>query len=99
MKASALYEGILTAVASSVTITLLTKTWARLASVQLAPDTLLLCVLITLLGTMILTFIRRTDRSLKLRLDLLFRMGYQAPFVRDIRDDKEERALYSASIL
>lgn len=99
MKASGLYEGILTAVASSVAITLLTKTWARLASVQLAPDTLLLCAVTTLLTSAVVMFIRRTHRCTKLRLDLLFRMAYQSPFVEQIRHDDEERALYMASIL
>lgn len=99
MKTLALYKGILTAVASSLTITLLTKSWAGLASIQLEPDTLLLCAVAALLASVVVIFIWRTDRSIKLRLDLLFRMGYQAPFVRDIRDDEEERALYSASIL
>lgn len=99
MKASVLYEGILTAVASSVIITLLTKGWARFASIQLAPDTLLLCAVTTLLASVVVIFIRRMDRSIKLRLDLLFRMGYQAPFIHAIREDAEERALYCASIL
>jgi hypothetical protein len=99
MRASAIGESVLIAVASSATIALLTKAGARLAAIQLEPDTLLLCALMTLLATVVITFIHRSDRSLKLRLDLLFRMGYQAPFVRDIRHNEEERALYGASIL
>jgi hypothetical protein len=99
MKSSALYENVLIAVAPSVTVTLLTKTWALLAAVQLAPDTLLLCALMALFGSAVVIFVRRTDHSMKLRLDLLFRMSYQAPFVQAIREDEEERELYIASIL
>jgi hypothetical protein len=36
---------------------------------------------------------------MKLRLDLLFRMCYQGPFLQQIRQDAVERALYGASIL
>jgi hypothetical protein len=42
---------------------------------------------------------QRKDRSMKLRLDLLFRMCYQVPFVQQIRQDANEKALYGASIL
>ena len=99
MKASAFYEGVAVTLASSATITLLAKSWARLAAVQLAPDTVVLCALMTSLAAIVVIFVRRSDRSIKLRLDLLFRMGYQGPFVHEIRQDADERALYSASIL
>lgn len=99
MKASAVYESIAVTVASSATITLLAKLWARLAAVRLAPDTIVLCALMTSLAAIIVIFVRRSDRSMKLRLDLLFRMGYQGPFLHEIRQDAEEGALYRASIL
>ena len=99
MKASAFYEGVAVTVASSATIALLAKSWARLAAVQLVPDTLVLCALMTSLAAIVIIFVRRSDRSIKLRLDLLFRMGYQGPFVNEIRQDTHERALYNASIL
>jgi len=99
MKALALSEGVLTAVALSLTITLIARTWAWFTSAQLAPDTLLLCVAGALAASVVVIFIRRMDRSMKVRLDLLFRMGYQAPFVQAIPEDAEERTLYGASIL
>ena len=99
MKASAFYEGVAVTLASSVIVTLLAKSCARLAAVQLAPDTVVLCALTTSLAAIVVIFVRRSDRSIKLRLDLLFRMGYQGPFVHEIRQDADERALYSASIL
>jgi hypothetical protein len=99
MKASAVYEGVAIAVASSVTTALIAKSYSRLASVQLAPDTIALSALMALLAATVVIFVRRSDQSIKLRLDLLFRMGYLGPFVHEIRQDADERALYSASIL
>jgi hypothetical protein len=97
MKSSTIYEGVIIAVASAVTV--LAKSWARVASIQFHSDTILLCALITVLAAVVVTVIRRSDQSLKLRLDLLFRMGYQGPFVQEIRRDEEEKALYGDSIL
>ena len=91
MKPSILYQGVLVAVASSATIALLTKAWTWIAAVQFAPDTLLLAALMAVLAAIMMTLIIRTDHSMKLRLDLLFRMGYQAPFVQEIREDEEEK--------
>ena len=99
MKPSILYQGVLVAVASSATIALLTQAWTWIAAVQFAPDTLLLSALMTLLAAIMMTLIIRTDHSMKLRLDLLFRMGYQAPFVQEIREDEEEKELFIASVL
>lgn len=99
MKASAVYEGVAVAVASSATTALVAKSCAKLASVQLAPDTIALSALIALLAAIVVIFVRRSDQSIKLRLDLLFRMGYQGPFVHEIRQDADEKALYSSSIL
>lgn len=99
MKSKVVYEGVIITVASTAILTLLTKSWARLASIQFHSDTLLLCALITVFAVVVVALIRRNDRSLKLRLDLLFRMGYQGPFVQEIRRDEEEKALYGASIL
>lgn len=99
MKLFAIYEGVIIAVVSTVTLTCLAKSWGRVASIQFHSDTILLCAVITVLAAVVVTVIHRSDRSLKLRLDLLFRMGYQGPFVQEIRRDEEEKALYGASIL
>lgn len=99
MKSAVVYEGIIVTVASTATLALLTKFCARVASIQLRSDTILLGALMTVLAAVVITVIRRTDQSLKLRLDLLFRMGYQGPFVQEIRRDEEEKALYGDSIL
>jgi hypothetical protein len=99
MRASAFFEAVAVTLASSATVALLARSWAKLEAVQLAPDTVLLCAFMASLTAIIIIFLRRSDRSMKLRLDLLFRMGYQGPFVQEIRHDTGERALYSASIL
>ena len=98
MKSAVVYEGIIVTVASTATLALLTKFCARrIHSVSFGhytagrPDD---CV-----AAVVITVIRRTDQSLKLRLDLLFRMGYQGPFVHEIRRDEAEKVLYGASIL
>lgn len=99
MKSAVVYEGIIVTVASTATLALLTKFCARVASIQFRSDTILLGALMTVLAAVVITVIRRTDQSLKLRLDLLFRMGYQGPFVQEIRRDEAEKVLYGASIL
>jgi hypothetical protein len=99
MKAYVWLGNVAVAIASTAAIALLTKGYAYLASIQLAPDTLLLCALGTLLTAIVITYIHWSDRSTKMRLDLLFRMDYQSPFLKDIRHDEEERALYKAAIL
>jgi hypothetical protein len=99
MKVSALYKHLIMAVGAAAIVAFIAKLWNWLAAAQLRPDTLLLSVLMIVFAAVILIFVIRSDRSLKLRLDLLFRMGYQGPFLNDIRQDAEERALYSASIV
>jgi len=99
MRSTVVYEGVVVTVASTATLAVVTKSWIRIVSIQFHSDTVLLCAFMTLLATVLFMFIRRSDRSLKLRLDLLFRMGYQGPFVQEIRGDEEERLLYGASIL
>lgn len=99
MKVSDFFEHVTVTAASSATIVLLEKTGAKLASIPLRPDTIVLSALITSVGAIAIIFLRRSDRSLKLRLDLLFRVDYQGPFVHEIREDEQERGLYKASIL
>jgi hypothetical protein len=99
MKASEVIESVIITVASTATIELAAKSWARLTSIQLRPDTLLICGLMTAFVAAHWIRAQRKDRSMKLRLDLLFRMCYQGPFLQQIRQDAEEKALYGASIL
>jgi len=96
---SSFSENVMVALAASFAGTLATKFLAWLTAIQLQPDTLILCALMTLLAATILLFTRHTAQTTKRRLDLLFRMDYQAPFVQGIREDEEERALYTASVL
>jgi len=99
MKNRIIYEGVVVTLASTATFALLSKSWARVASIQFHSDTMLLGIIMVVFAAVVVTVIHRSDRSLKLRLDLLFRMGYQGPFVQEIRRDEEEKALYGASIL
>jgi hypothetical protein len=99
MKASNVWESVITPVAAAVTTELAAKSLARLMSIQFRPDTLLICGLLTALVAAYWIHGRRQDRSMKLRLDLFFRMCYQGPFLQQIRQDAEENALYGASIL
>jgi hypothetical protein len=99
MKASNVWESVITTIAATVTTELAAKSLARLMSIQFRPDTLLICGLLTALVAAYWIHGRRQDRSMKLRLDLLFRMCYQGPFLQQIRQDAEENALYGASIL
>jgi len=99
MKTSDVCQSVFITVASTATIELAAKSWARLASIQLRPDTLLICGLLTGFAAAYWIRAQRKDRSMKLRLDLLFRMCYQGPFLDQIRKDAEGKALYSASIL
>ena len=57
MKAYVWLGNVAVAVASSAAIALLTKGYAKLASIQLAPDTMLLCALGTLLTAIVITYI------------------------------------------
>jgi hypothetical protein len=99
MRVSAVVESVIITVASTATIEVAAKSWARFSSVQLRPDTLLICGLIAAVAAAYWIGAQRKDRSMKLRLDLLFRMCYQVPFLEEIRQDAAENALYSASIL
>lgn len=80
MKTSDVCQSVFITVASTATIELAAKSWARLASIQLRPDTLLICGLLTGFAAAYWIRARRKDRSMKLRLDLLFRMCYQGRF-------------------
>jgi hypothetical protein len=99
MKASNVWESVIITVAATATTELIAKSLARLISIQFRPDTLLICGLITGLAVAHWIHGQRQDRSMKMRLDLLFRMCYQGPFLQQIRQDAEEKALYCASIL
>lgn len=99
MKYRVVYEGVVVTLASTAALALVSKSWGRLAALHFHSDTILLGALFAVFTGIIISVIRRSDRSLKLRLDLLFRMGYQGPFVQEIRRDEEEKALYGASII
>jgi hypothetical protein len=66
MKVADFFEHVAVTAASSATIVLLEKTGAKLASIPLRPDTIVLSALITSVGAIAIIFLRRSDRSLKL---------------------------------
>jgi cation transport ATPase len=93
MRVSAFLESVIITVASTAAIEVAAKSWARFSSVQLRPDTLLICALIAAVTAAYWIRAQRKDRSMKLRLDLLFRMCYQGPFLEEIRHDAASTAL------
>ena len=68
-------------------------------NLRLSGDTLTVVSLIVFLVSVLFVYVRYVNRSTKMRLDLLFRMAYQGPFVMQMRNDEEERENYEKSIL
>jgi len=83
---------------SSVTAYYATQLVGYLADVKMTRETLLISSGVAFLVALLFWYQRYTDRSTKMRIDLLLRMSYQGPFVMEMARNDKERMNYEQSI-